>query len=86
MSTQTRRYKQLTQGQRYQIEALLEKGHFQNEIAEVTGISESALSRELKRNTGTIMDIVLNQLINWLCSVGNLPKSTAKQMNDKCLS
>ena len=29
MSTQTRRYKQLTQGQRYQIEALLEKGHFQ---------------------------------------------------------
>ncbi|WP_263322374.1 IS30 family transposase [Endozoicomonas sp. Mp262] len=52
MSTQTRRYKQLTQGQRYQIEALLEKGHFQNEIAEVAGISESALSRELKRNTG----------------------------------
>ena len=52
MSTQTRQYKQLTQGQRYQIEALLEKSHFQNEIAAVVGISESALSRELKRNTG----------------------------------
>ena len=51
MSTQTRQYKQLTQGQRYQIEVLLEKGHFQNEIAVTVGISESALSRELQRNT-----------------------------------
>ena len=42
MSTQTRQYKQLTQGQRYQIEVLLEKGHVQREIAEAVGISESA--------------------------------------------
>ena len=51
MSTQTRQYKQLTQGQRYQIEVLLGKGHSQKEIAEAVGISESALSRELHRNT-----------------------------------
>ena len=51
MSTQTRQYKQLTQGQRYQIEVLLEKGHVQREIAVAVGISESALSRELQRNT-----------------------------------
>lgn len=52
MSTQTRQYKQLTLGQRYQIEVLLSKNHFQNEIAEAVGISESTLSRELQRNTG----------------------------------
>ncbi|MGB0360273.1 MAG: transposase, partial [Endozoicomonas sp.] len=51
MSTQTRQYKQLTQGQRYQIEVLLGKSHSQKEIAEAVGISESALSRELQRNT-----------------------------------
>ena len=51
MSTQTRQYKQLTQGQRYQIEALLGKDHSQKEIAEAIGISESTLSRELHRNT-----------------------------------
>ncbi len=52
MSTQTRQYKQLTQGQRYQIEALLGKGHLQKDIAEFICISESTLSRELQRNTG----------------------------------
>ncbi len=50
MSKQTRQYKQLTQGKRYQIEALLKKGHFQNEIAETIGVSESTLTRELQRN------------------------------------
>ena len=50
MSTQTGQYKQLTQGQRYQIEALLKKGHFQYEIAETISVSKSALSRELQRN------------------------------------
>ncbi len=50
MSTQTRQYKQLTLGQRYQIQALRGKGHFQKEIAETVGISRSALSRELRRN------------------------------------
>jgi transposase, IS30 family len=51
MNAQTRQYKQLTQGKRYQIEALLGKDHMQKEIAEAIGISESALSRELRRNT-----------------------------------
>ncbi len=51
MSTQTGQYKQLTQGQRYQIEALLKKGHFQCDIAETIGVSKSALSRELQRNS-----------------------------------
>ncbi|MGI9283509.1 MAG: hypothetical protein ACR2PX_28340 [Endozoicomonas sp.] len=45
MSTQARQYKQLTQGQRHQIEVLLEKGHLQKEIAELIDISESALCR-----------------------------------------
>ncbi|MDP0560810.1 MAG: hypothetical protein QS721_00160 [Candidatus Endonucleobacter sp. (ex Gigantidas childressi)] len=50
MSTQTRQYKQPTQGQRYQIEALLGTDYMQKEIAVSVGISESALSRELSRN------------------------------------
>ena len=49
MSKQTRQYKQLTQGQRYQIEALVGT-LMQKEIAKKLGISESALSRELRRN------------------------------------
>ncbi|MDP0562657.1 MAG: hypothetical protein QS721_10185 [Candidatus Endonucleobacter sp. (ex Gigantidas childressi)] len=50
MSTQTRQYKQLTQGQWYQIEALLGAYYMQKKIAVSVGISESALSRELSRN------------------------------------
>ncbi|MDP0562722.1 MAG: hypothetical protein QS721_10530 [Candidatus Endonucleobacter sp. (ex Gigantidas childressi)] len=50
MSTQTRQYKQLTQGQRCQIEALLGTDYMQKEIAVSVGISESALLRELSRN------------------------------------
>ncbi|MDP0561888.1 MAG: helix-turn-helix domain-containing protein [Candidatus Endonucleobacter sp. (ex Gigantidas childressi)] len=50
MSTQTWEYKQLTQGQRYQIEALLRTECMQKEIAVSVGISESTLSRELSRN------------------------------------
>ena len=51
MHTQSRRYKQLTEGQRYQIHALKGKGHMQKEIAVAVGVSESALSRELRRNS-----------------------------------
>ncbi len=51
MSTQTRQYKQLTQGKRYQIEALLGIGFMQKTIAVLVSVSESALSRELSRNT-----------------------------------
>ncbi|MDP0562918.1 MAG: helix-turn-helix domain-containing protein [Candidatus Endonucleobacter sp. (ex Gigantidas childressi)] len=50
MSTQARQYKQLTQGQRYQIEALLGADYMQKEIAVLVGISESVLSRELSHN------------------------------------
>ena len=53
MHTQPRRYKQLAEGQRYQIQVLREKGymHMQKEIAEAVGVSESALSREFRRNS-----------------------------------
>jgi len=43
-------YTQLTQGQRYQIEALLEGEHNQSEIAKILGVHKSTVSRELKRN------------------------------------
>lgn len=45
-------YAQLTQEQRYQIEALLEAGHNQTEIATVLNVNKSTISRELKRNKG----------------------------------
>jgi len=45
-------YTQLTQGQRYQIEALLKTGHNQTMIATVLSVHKSTISRELKRNHG----------------------------------
>ena len=45
-------YKQLTQGQRYQIKALLKSGQNQTEIAKIIGVDKSTISRELKRNRG----------------------------------
>ena len=45
-------YKQLNQAQRYQIEILMKAGNNQKEIAELLGVSESTISRELKRNQG----------------------------------
>jgi len=47
-----RTYTQLTQGQRYQISALLKIGQNQTEIAEVIGKHKSTISRELRRNQG----------------------------------
>ncbi len=46
------KYKQLTEVQRYQIEALNKAQKEQKEIAEIIGVSASTISRELKRNTG----------------------------------
>lgn len=45
-------YTQLTQEQRYQIQALLKMEHSQTEIAEVLGTHRSTISREVKRNLG----------------------------------
>jgi IS30 family transposase len=45
-------YKQLNQAQRYQIEILKKAGKNQKQIAELLGVSESTISRELKRNQG----------------------------------
>jgi len=45
-------YNQLTQFQRYQIEALLKSEHNQTEIAQTIGVHKSTISRELKRNRG----------------------------------
>jgi IS30 family transposase len=48
MSTRT----QLTQEQRYQIEALLKAGHTQTVIANILEVHKSTISRELNRNRG----------------------------------
>lgn len=45
-------YKQLTYKQRCQIEALIETDLCQRDIARVVGVSQSTISRELKRNRG----------------------------------
>jgi transposase, IS30 family len=44
-------YYQLTLAQRYKIEAYLESGKSQTEIAKLIGVNKSTISRELKRNT-----------------------------------
>ena len=45
-------YKQLTEGQRYQIAALKEVGKSNKEIAVLVEVSEATISRELRRNRG----------------------------------
>ncbi len=45
-------YTQLTQEERYQIQALMKAGHNQTEIAEILGRHKSTVSRELRRNRG----------------------------------
>lgn len=47
-----RNYKQLNQGQRYQIEILLKAGHTQKEIDQQLNVSSATISREIKRNKG----------------------------------
>ncbi|MDE9438014.1 IS30 family transposase [Xenorhabdus bovienii] len=50
MHKQTRQYRQLTPEQRYQLQALYNKGFPQHQIAESLGVHSSTVSRELKRN------------------------------------
>ena len=45
-------YQQLTYEQRCQISALKKSGCTQSEVAEIIGVSQSTVSRELTRNTG----------------------------------
>jgi len=45
-------YRQFTQHQRYQIEALLKAELIQTEIAEIVNVHKSTISCELKRNKG----------------------------------
>jgi IS30 family transposase len=47
-----RGYTQLTQEQRYQIQALMKAGVNQKEIAVIVGVHKSTISRELSRNHG----------------------------------
>lgn len=47
-----KKYSQLTEVQRYQIEALKKVKKEQKEIAAVVGVSASTISRELRRNSG----------------------------------
>jgi IS30 family transposase len=51
-ATHVRTYHQLTQAQRYQIDALQKTKHSQAEIAAVIGVNQSSVCRELKRNRG----------------------------------
>lgn len=46
-----KKYEQLNQEQRYQIEALLKAGNNQTKTAKIIGVNKSTVSRELKRNT-----------------------------------
>lgn len=45
-------YKQLTYAQRCQIEALKKSGLSQNKMADIIGVNQSTISRELRRNRG----------------------------------
>ena len=45
-------YTQLTQVQRYQVEALYKEGHNQTMIANILTAHKSTISRELRRNRG----------------------------------
>jgi IS30 family transposase len=45
-------YTQLTQEQRYQIQALMKAGLNQTEIAMIVGVHKATISRELRRNIG----------------------------------
>ena len=45
-------YTQLTQGQRYQIRALIKAGFSQSKIARVLDVHKSTISREVRRNSG----------------------------------
>lgn len=51
MKTQTKHYKQLTQGQRYQLQALLKNRLSQQVMADTLGVHKSTVSRELRRNS-----------------------------------
>ena len=51
MSSQTQPYKQLAQGQRYQLAALLSKGFSQRQMAEAIGVHHTTVSREIRRNS-----------------------------------
>lgn len=46
----TKKYNQLSQEQRYKIEALVKTGHSQTEIARIIDVHKSTICRELKRN------------------------------------
>lgn len=65
-------YKQLTEAQRYQIAALLRAGQTNKKIAEIIGVSDSTVSRELTRIAG-YADIVLNRLRSNRTDANNNP-------------
>ena len=51
MNNQNKHYKQLTQGERYQIQVLLENGFSITEISHALCRHKSSISREIKRNS-----------------------------------
>ena len=56
-------YTQLTEDQRYQVEALYKAGHNQTMIATILSIHKSTISRELQRNRGLFGITVGNKLM-----------------------
>ncbi|MFT8259009.1 MAG: helix-turn-helix domain-containing protein [Candidatus Symbiodolus clandestinus] len=50
MPKRNQHYRPLTQGQRYQIQALHDNGFSQRKVADNIGVNHSTVSRELKRN------------------------------------
>ena len=61
-------YTQLTQGQHYQMEALLKAGHNQTMIATILSIHKSTVSRELRRNQGLRGKSRLGKTVRWMRS------------------
>ena len=60
----TMSYQQLTYAQRCQISALKKSDNTQREIADIIGVSQSTVSRELSRNSGS-RGYRYNQAQNW---------------------
>ena len=66
-------YKQLASEQRSQIFALLQRKSPRKEIAHIVGISQSTLSRELKRNSTHQISMFGLKPMTRLWSVGSVP-------------
>ena len=67
-------YRQLTEGQRYQISAFLSQEFSQREIARKLDVAPSTIHRELRRNKDKTesYDLGAHVLVLWQRSVGSI--------------